>query len=66
MMQIPQHQQCESHGDVPEAILKGYIEYEGSGPKSSLECWLEHMQQSKEELRNSFKVGEQQEITEKQ
>ena len=56
------------HSNVPDAILKGYSKYEGSVPKSSLECQLEHMQQNKEEPRNSFKVHleEQQEITEKQ
>ena len=55
----PPNQKCdsESHGNVPEAILKGYSEYEGPVPKSSLECQLEHMQQNKKEPRNSFKVA---------
>ena len=45
MMQISPNQKCdsESRGDLPEAILKGYSKYEGSGLKSSLQCRLEHM-----------------------
>jgi hypothetical protein len=69
MRLIPPNWRCDStssHSKISEAILKGDNKYDGSTPKPSLECPLEHTQENKEEPRISFREEEQQEIPEKQ